>query len=98
LASRLKSNEKHKWQGLAADRYKIDQATLTVTVKLLPQEALFITSMHHYTGPDDPSDVNWFPIEELSIAGSAGNMKASGKQLLRAFSEQSRVLYTLTYQ
>jgi hypothetical protein len=25
LASRLKSNEKHKWQGLAADRYKSAQ-------------------------------------------------------------------------
>jgi hypothetical protein len=98
LASQLKSNEKTKWQDLAADRYKIDQENRTVTVKLLPQEALFLTSMHHYTGPDDPIDVTWFPIEELSIAGSAGGLKSSGKQLLKAFSEQSRVLYTLTYQ
>jgi hypothetical protein len=98
LASQLKPNEKTKWQDLAADRYKIDQENRTVTVKLLPQEALFLTSMHHYTGPDDPIDVNWFPIEELSIAGSVGSLKSSGKQLLKAFSEQSRILYTLTYQ
>jgi len=83
---------------IAADRYKIDQENRTVTLKLLPQEALFLTSMHHYTGPDDPIDVKWFPIEELSVAGSVGSLKSSGKQLLKAFSEQSRVLYTLTYQ
>ena len=98
LAPQLKSNEKNKWQDIAADRYKIDQETRTVTVKLLPQEALFLTSLHHYTGPDDPNDVNWFPIEELSISGSVGGLKSSGKQLLKAFSGQSRVLYTLTYQ
>jgi hypothetical protein len=98
LASQLKPKEKTKWQYLAADRYKIDQANRTVTLKLLPQEALFLTRLHHYTGPDDPIDVNWFPIEELSIAGSVGSLKSSGKQLLRAFSEESMVLYTLTYQ
>jgi hypothetical protein len=98
LASQLNSDEKNKWRDLAADRYKIDQANRTVTVKLLPQEALFLTSLHHYTGPDDPNDVNWFPIEELNITGSVGGLKFSGKQLLRAFSERSRVLYTLTYR
>ena len=94
----MKSNEKIKWQDIAADRYKIDQENRTATVKLLPQEALFLTSMHHYIGPDDPIDVNWFPIEELSVAGSVGSLKSSGKQLLKAFSEQSRVLYTPTFQ
>jgi len=98
LASQLKSNEKTKWQDVAADRYKIDQENRTVTVKLLPQEALFLTSMHHYTGLDDPIDVNWFPIEEMSVAGSVGSLKSSGKQLLKAFSQQSRVLYALTYR
>ncbi|HEY7181021.1 MAG TPA: hypothetical protein VIC84_06365, partial [Blastocatellia bacterium] len=98
LASQLKSNEKNKWRDLAADRYKIDQENRTVMVKLLPQEALFLTSMQHYIGPDDPSDLNWFPVEKLSISGSVGSLKFSGKQLLRAFSEQSRTLYTLTYQ
>jgi hypothetical protein len=97
-ASQLKSNEKTGWRDIPADRYKIDQENRIVTVKLLPQEAFFLTSMHHYTGPDDPIDVNWFPIEELSVAGSVGSLKSSGKQLLKAFSEQSRVLYTLTYQ
>jgi hypothetical protein len=52
----------------------------------------------NYTGPDDPIGVYWFPIEELSIAGSVGSLKSSGKQPLKAFSEQSRILYTLTYQ
>jgi hypothetical protein len=98
LASQLKSNEKNGWQALAADRYKIDQENRIIVVKLLPQETLFITSMHHYIGPDDPNDVDSFPIEALSIAGSVGSLKSSGKQLLRAFSERSRVLYTLTYQ
>jgi hypothetical protein len=98
LASQLKSDDKNKWNDLAVDRYRSDQASRTVIVKLLSQEALFLTSMHHYTGPDDPHDVECFPIEELSIIGSVGNLKSSGKQLLRAFTEQSRVLYTLTYQ
>jgi hypothetical protein len=30
-------------------------------------------------------DVKWFPIEELSVAGSEGSLKSSGKQLLKAF-------------
>jgi hypothetical protein len=98
LASQLKSNEKYKWKDLAVDRHEIDQASRTVIVKLLRQEALFLARLHHYTGPDDQHDVNFFPIEELSIAGSVGNWKSSGKQLLRAFTEQSRILYTLTYQ
>src|SRR5688572_1781307 len=97
-ASQLKSSEKNEWRDLAADRYKIDQANRTVIVELQPQEALFLTRMHSYTGPDDPHDVTWFPIEELNIAGSNGSLKASGKQMLRAFSKQSIALYTLTYQ
>ena len=98
MASELSGNGKKQWHDLAADRYKIDQISRTITVNLLPQEALFITTMHHYTGPDDSSDVSFFPIEEISIVGSEGNLTSSGKQLLNAFSKQSRVLYTLTYQ
>lgn len=97
-ASQLNSNGKKQWQDLTADKYRIDQTSRTVTVKLLPQEALFITRMHHYIGPDDSSDVNFFPVEEISIAGSEGNLTFSGKQLLKAFSKQSRVLYTLAYR
>ena len=97
-ASKVESKEKGNWQDIATDRYEIDQATRTVKVKLQAQEALFITRMHHYFGPDDPNDVKGFPVEELSIVGSTGNLNFSGKQLLKAFSERSRVLYTLTYQ
>ncbi|HYE73662.1 MAG TPA: hypothetical protein VEF04_10035, partial [Blastocatellia bacterium] len=89
VASQLKSNERSKWQDISTDRFEIDQPNRTVKVKLMPQEALLITRMHHYTGPDDPSDVEFFPIEELSVAGSIGSLKSSGKQLLKAFNEQS---------
>lgn len=98
LASRLEDRKKEDWKKLTADRYQIDQATRTVTVKLLSQEALFVGRVFHYFGPDDADDLKSFPIEEMNVSGVVGEMKLSGKQLLKAFSKQSVMLYTLSYQ
>lgn len=98
LSARLEDRKKEDWKDIAADRYQIDQATRTVTVKLLPQEALFVGKVFHYFGPDDADDLKSFPIEEMNVSGVVGEMKFSGKQLLKAFSKQSVMLYTLSYQ
>jgi hypothetical protein len=98
LASQLEATSRYDLKEVATDRYKIDQVTRTVTVSVLPQEALQITSMRGYTGDAVVMNINGFLLEKVSIAGSTGEVAFSGKQLFRFFSKQSKILYTLTYQ
>ena len=94
----LEARDKSKWIKLTSDRYRIDQINRTVTVTLGPREALWLTSMFHYIGDEDPNDVESFPIQEVSMAGSDGEMKFSGDKARKAFERVSRVLYVLRYK
>ena len=97
-ATELETRDKGKWSKLTSDRYSIDQANRTVTVSLAAHEVLWLTSMHHYIGDEDPSDVENFPIQELSMTGAEGEMKFSGDKTRQAFERVSRVLYVLRYK
>lgn len=90
-------SDRGEWKKLAPERFCIDQASRTVTVSLSAHEALRVTSMPHYIGDEDPNDVSRFPIEDLSVAGAAGEMKFTGDKARKAFERKSRVLYVLTY-
>lgn len=97
-AANVETRDKSKWNKLTQDRYSIDQINRTVTVTLFPHEALWITSMFHYIGDDDPNDVENFPIQELSVIGVDGEMKFTGDKARKAFERVSRVLYKLSYK
>lgn len=97
-SANLEMEERNKWTNLAPDRFRIDQANRTVTVRLSAHEALWVTAMHHYIGDEDPNDVTGFPIEELSVKGADGEMRFSGDKARKAFERKSRVLYVLSYK
>ena len=87
-----------QWQALTPAQYQLSQESRMVTVRLMPDEALRVAIMHHFTGVEDRSDVENFPIEEISVTGSSGELKFTGEQALKIYSKVSRVLYTLTYK
>jgi hypothetical protein len=71
-ASQLGTDDRSKWKKLGPDQFQIDQANCTVTVSVSPHEALWVTSMFHYIGDEDPNDVADWPIEEISVTGADG--------------------------
>lgn len=97
-AANLEVRDISKWTKLAPDRFRIDQVNRTVTVRVLAHEGLWITSMHHYIGDEDPNDVTNFPIQEVSVAGADGEMRFTGDKARKAFERRSRVLYVLSYK
>ena len=97
-AANLEMRDIGKWTKLTPDRFRIDQVNRTVTVRVSAHEGLWITSMHHYIGDEDPNDVNGFPIREVSVVGADGEMRFTGDKARKAFERKSRVLYVLTYK
>ena len=97
-AANLEMRDISKWTKLPPDRFRIDQVNRTVTVRVSAHEGLWITSMHHYIGDEDPNDVTNFPIQEVSVAGADGEMRFTGDKARKAFERKSRVLYVLSYK
>ena len=96
--SELSSRHKTKWERLSADRYEVDQANRIVRVSLHAHEVLWVTTMSHYIGDENPHDVTSFPVQEISMNGPAGEMKFTGDKARKAFEYQSATLYTLAYK
>ena len=84
-------------QKLTPSDYQLDRENRTVMVRVMPGEALRIYSFHDYGGHDNAQEAEHYPFEEISIMGASGGVKYMGQQCRTAFSEVSRVLYTLTY-
>ncbi len=97
-ASQLGTRDRNLWRKLEPGEYRIDAANRTVTVIVSPHEALWVTSMHHYIGDEDPIDVADWPIEEISVTGADGGMTFSGQKARKSFCYVSRDLYTLAYK
>jgi hypothetical protein len=97
-ASELGTSDRARWQKLDPDQYQIDQENRTVTVSVSPHEALWVTSMFHYIGDEDPNDVADWPIEEIGVTGADGGVAFTGQKARKSFCYVSRVLYTLTYK
>jgi hypothetical protein len=83
---------------LNPDEYQVNQENRTVTVTVMPHEALWVTDMFHYFGDEDPNDIANFPIDEISVVGAEGGMTFTGDKARKSFSRVSQVLYTLTYK
>lgn len=99
-ASQVTNRYRSQWRSLSSAEYQISQAerAITVTVKVMPHEALWVTSMFHYVGDDDPNDVASWPIEEISVTGANGAMTFTGQKARKSFAYFSRMLYRLTYK
>lgn len=96
--SQMSAKGGQQWSTLTADRYQLDQANRTVTVRVMPNEALLVADMHNYNGHGDPWDAKQFPIDEITIQGSGGEVCFRGSQSRTSFSEVSSALYTITYR
>jgi hypothetical protein len=97
-ASEIATRDQRAWRNLTSDEFQIDQETRTVTVNVMPEEALWVTNMFHYFGDEDPIDVREWPIAEITLTGIEGTMTFTGDKSRQAFQYESRVLYTLTYK
>src|ERR1051326_3069394 len=49
-ASLLGNDDRRLWKELSADQFQIDQANRTITVSVMPHEALWVADMFHYIG------------------------------------------------
>ena len=97
-AANLEMSDISKWTKLPPNRFRIDPANRTVIVRVAAHEGLWITSMHHYIGDEDPNDVKNFPIQEVWVRGADGEMRFTGDKARKAFERKSRVLYVLSYK
>ena len=95
-------NDVDSWQELAAGQYQVERdlvrLTATATVRVMPGEALRITSITEYDSYDDSSRAGFFPFEEITVNGTDGELKLTGEQARKAFVRDSANLYTLTYK
>ena len=98
-ASHVRNQYRSEWRSLSAGEYQTSQTEqeITVTVQVASHEALWVTSMFHYFGDDDPNDVASWPVTKISLTGVNGEMTFSGDKARKAFQYATRVLYTLTY-
>ncbi len=90
-SSQLKPGEHHQWISLARNRYRIDPEYRTVSVRILPGEALLIATLHR----DSWSE---FPLERIEVRGVNGVQNFTDRQALSAFLPVSATLHTLNYR
>ena len=98
LASKLNPRGRQLWNKLGPDQYNLDPESRTVSMTIMPNEALLVARMHNYGGPEDVIDAKEFPLEQISLAGIKGKVDLSDRKVLTAFSEVSRALYTIEYK
>ena len=77
--------------------FELDEASRSVTTRLMPGQALRITALNHYSGHDH--DDAWkFQIRKIMVSGTRGELTLTDEQARTTFTKVSRTLYTLTYQ
>jgi hypothetical protein len=96
-ASQLSSHENQEWTRLASEQYEIDPAQRTVSVRIMPGQALLLCRMSNYGG-SDAWDAKEFPLEQIRMEGASGVVLLSGEQARTRFTQASRVLYGLDYK
>ncbi|HYG80520.1 MAG TPA: hypothetical protein VD861_09045 [Pyrinomonadaceae bacterium] len=86
------------WRLLAPGEYALDAAARTVTVRLMPGEAVLVTRLTNYRGHDNSARAGAYAIEEIHLDGAGGAVKLRGEEARTGFVKQSDNLYTLTYK
>lgn len=85
-------------QAWTPTEFQVDQASRSVTTRLMPGQALRIATMNHYSGHDNPNDKYKYQIRRITVSGSRGELNLEGDQARTSFTEVARTLYTLTYK
>ena len=83
---------------LPAGQYRLDRESGALVVRLSAGEALRVQTVSGYRGHEHPGAADEFLIGEISLSGSAGELRLTGEQARKAFSEVSGTLYTLEYR
>jgi hypothetical protein len=96
--SQLGSHEYQDWTRLESEQYEIDAAQRTVSVKIMPGQALLVCRMNGYGGHSDPLGAKEFPLAQIRMDGASGLLLLSGEEAQTKFSKESRVLYHLDYK
>ena len=91
-------NRDKEWQALGPGQYGVDRGARTITVRVMPHEALRVVRLTNYRGHGDTSAAAPFIIEEITLRGAGGEVRLQGDQARRGFVEESESLYTLTYR
>jgi hypothetical protein len=91
-------NSDKEWQPLSPEQYSLDREARTITVQVMPHEALRVGRITNYRGHGDSSPATTFIIEEINLKGVSGDVRLQGNQARRGFIEESANLYTLTYR
>ena len=71
-ASKLGSHETQDWTRLKFGQYTLDPHQRTVSVSIMPGQALLVCRMHNYGGHDDARDAKEFPIDQIKLEGASG--------------------------
>lgn len=79
-------------------QFELDEASRSVTTRLMPGQALRIATMNHYIGHDDPNDAQNFQIRKITVSGTRGELNLTDEQARTTFTKVARTLYTLTYR
>lgn len=95
--SGLSIKHNQKWVELPTEAYRLDQHNRTVIVELGANQVLRLARLHNYS-VEDSTNVADFPVEELLVTGESGELQLAGEQVRLAFTEMSRVLYSLSYK
>lgn len=94
---KLRNSDK-EWRLLVPGEYTVDRESRTVTIRLMPHEAVLVRQVTNYGGHDDTSDAEAFAVEEIRLNGASGEVTHQGDQARRSFVRESDNLYTLTYK
>jgi hypothetical protein len=97
-SSQLSTKGSQQWSKLGSERYQVDPQNRTVSIRLLPGEALLVARIHNYAGHEDAWGAKEFPLSQLTVKGTNGEISLNNEQTRTSFSEVSKALYTLTYK
>jgi hypothetical protein len=91
--------EDHAWTEMDSGQYSLDSGTRTVTLRLMPKEALRIERLQRAgMRVDETDDAKSFSIEEISIIGTNGKIEIEGELVRKSFVVESKNTYILTYK
>jgi hypothetical protein len=92
-SSQLTSNER-RWVRVSGNRYQIDSENRTVSVRVMPGEALLIVRLSNYSSADGKE----FPLEKIEVRGANGFQDFTDGQVLSAFSTDVERIHSLNYK
>ena len=99
-ASQLGSHETRDWTKLEPGQYALDPHQRTVSVSIMPGQALLVCRMHNYGGHGDPLDAKEFPLDQIKLEGASGALLLTGDEARTKFSNGlfQKQLYVLAYK